>query len=69
LIILKLCALAILLATPSLKIKKTLRISSIASRNTASKYMSRLVDLGILKQEKIGKEAIFGNSALYEMVG
>ncbi|MFO7891458.1 MAG: Fic family protein [bacterium] len=39
----------------------------IASRNTASKYLNRLVDLGILEKEKIRNEFIFKNVALYDL--
>jgi len=39
----------------------------IASRNTASSYLNQLVDMGILKKEKVGTELIFKNVALYEL--
>ncbi|MDI9394543.1 MAG: Fic family protein [Euryarchaeota archaeon] len=41
----------------------------VASRNTASKYLNRLVDLGILEKEKVGNEFIFKNKGLYEIFG
>lgn len=40
----------------------------IASRNTASKYLNKLVDAGILEKEKIGNEFIFKNIALYNLI-
>ena len=40
----------------------------IASRNTASKYLNRLVEIGILEKEKVGNEFIFKNKGLYEML-
>jgi len=39
----------------------------IASRNTASKYLNKLVEIGILEKEKIGNEFIFKNIALYDL--
>lgn len=39
----------------------------IASRNTASSYLNKLVELGILEKEKVGTELIFKNVALYEL--
>ena len=40
----------------------------IASRNTASKYLNKLVDAGILEKEKVGNEFIFKNIALYNLI-
>lgn len=40
----------------------------IASRNTASKYLNRLVKIGILEKEKVGNEFIFKNKGLYEVL-
>ena len=40
----------------------------IASRNTASKYLNRLVEIGILEKEKVGNELIFKNKGLYEIL-
>lgn len=40
----------------------------IASRNTASKYLNRLVDLGILELEKVGNESLYLNKKLYELL-
>ena len=40
----------------------------IASRNTASKYLNRLVEIGILEKEKVGNEFIFKNKGLYEII-
>lgn len=39
----------------------------IASRNTASKYLNKLVEIGILEKEKIGNEFIFKNIELYNL--
>ena len=38
------------------------------SRNTASKYLHMLVDAGILIEEKVGKETLFKNAYLYELI-
>jgi len=40
----------------------------IASRNTASKYLNRLVELDILELEKIGNESLYLNTKLYELL-
>jgi Fic family protein len=40
----------------------------IASRNTASKYLNRLVELDILALEKIGNESLYLNKKLYELL-
>ncbi len=40
----------------------------MASRNTASKYLNRLADMGILEKERMGKEFVFKNIALYELL-
>jgi Fic family protein len=40
----------------------------IASRNTASKYLNRLVEIGILEKEKVVNEFIFKNKGLYEIL-
>ena len=42
--------------------------SGIASRNTASKYLNRLVDMGILELEKIGNESLYLNKQLYKLL-
>ncbi len=38
------------------------------SRNTASKYLKELVNLGILEEEKVGKEIIYKNIHLYNLM-
>ena len=38
------------------------------SRNTASKYLHLLVEQGILIEKKVGKETIYKNAYLYELV-
>ena len=40
----------------------------IASRNTASKYLAKLEELGILRKEQVGNETLFLNSPLYELL-
>lgn len=40
----------------------------IASRNTASKYLHRLVDIDILSLEKIGNESLYLNKKLYKLL-
>ncbi len=41
--------------------------NKIASRNTASKYLNQLVDIGILEKEKVGTEYIYKNIELFEL--
>lgn len=38
------------------------------SRNTAGKYLSELEELGVLTSEQVGKEKIFKNNYLYELI-
>lgn len=38
------------------------------SRNTASKYLHSLAEIGLLIEEKVGKEIIYKNSYLYELM-
>ena len=40
----------------------------VSSRNTASKYLNRLKEIGILEKEKLGREFVFRNRALYELL-
>ena len=40
----------------------------IASRNTASKYLNRLVKLDILELEKVGNESLYLNKKLYSLL-
>jgi len=42
--------------------------NKIASRNTASKYLNRLVDIGILLKRVEGKEILYLNKELYEIL-
>jgi len=42
--------------------------SNIASRNTASKYLNRLDEIGIVKKEKVGTESLFLNTRLYNLL-
>lgn len=47
---------------------KMLVDNKIASRNTASKYLNRLSDLGILESVQEGNEILFLNRKLYEIL-
>jgi Fic family protein len=38
------------------------------SRNTASKYLNQLVELGVLSKEQVGKEIIYKNMAMFNIV-
>lgn len=38
------------------------------SRNTASKYLHSLSEIGILTEEKVGKEIIYKNTYLYDLI-
>jgi len=40
----------------------------IASRNTASKYLRKLEDLGLLKSEVVGREILYRNLVLYKIL-
>jgi len=40
----------------------------IASRNTASKYLRKLEDLGLLKSEIVGRETLYRNLPLYRIL-
>lgn len=40
----------------------------IASRNTASKYLRKLEELGILKSEVVGRETLYRNLPLYKIL-
>jgi Fic family protein len=40
----------------------------IASRNTASKYLRTLEELGLLKSEVVGRETLYRNLALYRIL-
>ena len=40
----------------------------IASRNTASKYLKRLEELGILESEIVGRETLYKNLALFKIL-
>ena len=42
--------------------------SGIASRNIASSYLNELVKINILRKEKIGREFIYLNVALYDLL-
>ena len=42
--------------------------NNIVSRNTAGKYLSKLEELGILKMEKSGKENLYLNVKLYDLL-
>jgi Fic family protein len=40
----------------------------IASRNTASKYLRKLEELGLLKSEIVGRETLYRNLPLYQIL-
>ena len=42
--------------------------AGIASRNTASKYLHRLVELGLLEKVHFGNESLYLNKKLYELL-
>ena len=42
--------------------------NGIASRNVASKYLKELESIGVLKSEKVGKEIIYINRDLYDLL-
>ena len=45
-----------------------LRNNLSISRNTASKYLNELEQVGILLSERVGKEKIYKNNYLYELI-
>ena len=47
---------------------KILVENNIASRNTASKYLNKLVELRILEPKREGKEILYLNTGLYELL-
>lgn len=59
--------LEILFANVYIKIG-TLVDEGVASRNIASKYLKSLVSLGLLKEQKIGKETLFINQPLFDLI-
>lgn len=42
--------------------------SGIASRNTASKYLRSLTEIGVLQQQRVGKENLYLNVRLWELL-
>lgn len=42
--------------------------SGIASRNTASKYLGRLVEIGVLSKEQSGSESLYLNKELFKIL-
>jgi len=42
--------------------------AGIASRNTASKYLGKLVEIGVLEKELAGSEVLFLNKNLYDIL-
>ncbi len=46
----------------------TIEKQGIASRNTASLYLNKLTDIGILTVEKVGREKIFINKPLFDLL-
>ncbi|MDX9802176.1 MAG: Fic family protein, partial [Spirochaetia bacterium] len=47
---------------------KMLVDNNIATRNTASKYLGRLTDLGIMESVREGKEILYLNKGLFEIL-
>ena len=45
-----------------------LREKLSVSRNTAGKYLSELEELGVLTSEQVGKEKIYKNNYLYDLI-
>lgn len=41
--------------------------NNIASRNTASKYLRKLEEIGVLASEQVGREILYKNIALFEI--
>jgi len=42
--------------------------SGIASRNTASKYLGRLIEIGVLSKEQSGSESLYLNKELFKIL-
>lgn len=57
----------VLYSQPYCKIS-ILEKNKIASRNTASKYLKRLEKIGILSSEQVGREILYKNVALYDIL-
>jgi len=57
----------VLFQQPYTKIK-FLEDKQIAKRQTASDYLYKLEEIGVLKNEKIGKETLFLNTKLYNLL-
>jgi Fic family protein len=57
----------IVFSQPYCKVKMLVD-NKVASRNTASKYLNRLADLGILEPMQEGKEKLYLNRGLYEIL-
>ncbi|MEW6703061.1 MAG: Fic family protein, partial [Bacteroidota bacterium] len=57
----------IIFSQPYCKIS-ILEEQKVASRNTASKYLKRLEELGILTSETVGRETLYKNISLYAIL-
>ena len=53
---------------PYCKISFVQNANIVSSRNTAGKYLNKLVDMGVLKIEKEGKENLYQNVELYNIL-
>ena len=45
-----------------------LEFKGIAKRKTAGKYLAELAEIGILEPRRIGKEIVYINKVLYELL-
>jgi len=57
----------LLFVQPYTKIEYIVK-AGIAERRTASKYLKQLVELGILESHKVGKEILYINKGLFELL-
>ena len=59
--------LEVIFSQPYCKIS-ILEEKKIASRNTASKYLKKLEEIGVLDSEQVGREVLYKNVALYDIL-
>jgi Fic family protein len=58
----------LIFSQPYCKISTLEEFGIVSSRNTASKYLNRLQQMGILKLEKEGRESLYRNVGLYDIL-
>lgn len=58
----------VIFSQPYCKIGTLEEMGIVSSRNTASKYLNRLEQMGILKLVKVGRESLFRNVELYKIL-